>query len=409
MKKVVIDEKNMNIIKKPELLAPAGDLERLKFAFLYGADAVYVGGTLFSLRANAINFSDEDLIEGVNFAHNLNKKVYVTINIALHNKEIEGLKEYLIKLDKIGVDAIIISDPAIIKLAKENTKLNIHLSTQQSTLNYEAISFWKNEGVSRIVLGREVSKEDIQKIKENIDIELETFIHGAMCASFSGRCVMSNFLTARDSNRGGCSQMCRWDFKLKNENNEPLQGDKDFTFCTKDLSMLSSLSDLIEMGVDSFKVEGRMRSIYYVATVINIYRKAIDNYFSGKLNISKEDEYTLRKVANRDATIQFFNGDYGKNCQYYNGREEVSNQDFLGIVLSYDKEKKLIFLEQRNYFKVGDEVEFFGPKHNTLPFTIKEIYDENMMPIEIVRHPKQHVYIRFQKQVFENDMMRIKI
>lgn len=407
--KSVIKNKNMNIIKKPELLAPAGDLERLKFAYLYGADAVYVGGPLFSLRANAINFTKEDLIEATNFAHKLNKKIYVTINIALHNKEIEGLKEYLIFLDEIKVDAIIISDPAIIKLAKENTNLEIHLSTQQSSLNYEAINFWKKEGVSRVVLARELSYEDIKEIKEKVDIGLEVFIHGAMCASFSGRCVMSNFLTARDSNRGGCSQICRWDFKLKTDHFENLDGEKDFTFCTKDLSMLSSLPKLIELGINSLKVEGRMRSVYYVATVINIYRKAIDDYFNGNFKLNKKYEHTLRKVANRDATVQFFNGKYGKNCQYYNGREEISNQDFLGIVLSYNKEKKLVLLEQRNYFKVGDKVEFFGPNLNIITFTIKKIYDEDMNRIDIVRHPKQHVFISLPFEVFENDMMRIKI
>lgn len=409
MKIDVMNNKTMNIIKKPELLAPAGDLERLKFACLYGADAIYVGGPLFNLRANAINFDENDLIEGVNFAHNLNKKVYVTINIALHNKEIDGLKEYLIKLDKIGVDAIIISDPAIIRFAKENTNLDIHLSTQQSSLNYEAISFWKSEGVSRVVLARELSYDDIKKIRDKVDIELETFIHGSMCASFSGRCVMSNFLTARDSNRGGCSQICRWDFKLKDENDNYLNGDKDFTFCTKDLSMLKYLKELIELGVTSFKVEGRMRSSYYVATVINMYRKAIDSYFGGNYHYNQNYEYTLRRVANRDAVPQFFNGDYGVNCQYYNGREEVSNQDFLGIVLSYDKEKKLAFLEQRNYFKKGDIVQFFGPNLEEKTVTITKIYDEDMKELDIVRHPKQKVFLSLPFEVSQNDIMRVKI
>ena len=409
MKKEVIDERKTNIIKKPELLAPAGDLERLKFALLYGADAVYLGGPLFSLRANAINFSKDDLMQGIKFAHNLNKKVYVTINIALHNKEIEGLKEYLIFLDKQGIDAIIVSDPAIIKLAKTYTNLVIHLSTQSSTLNYESVAFWKEEGVSRIVLARETSKEDIKLIKQKTGMELETFIHGAMCASISGRCVMSNFLTDRDSNRGGCSQICRWDFNLKNENNGDLKGDKDFTFCTKDLSMLKNLNELIELGVDSFKIEGRMRSIYYVATVTNIYRKAIDAYFNGNFHYDKKLEYTLRKVANRDAVPQFFNGVYDKTCQYYNGREEVSNQDFLGLVISYDEKNNLVFLEQRNYFKIGDEVEFFGPNLDATSFTISKIYDENMAEIDIVRHPKQKVFLYLPFKVSENDMMRIKI
>ena len=212
-------------MKKPELLAPAGDLERLKIALLYGADAVYIGGA-FNLRANADNFKLEEIKEGVDYAHKLNKKVYVTVNIAMHNKEYEKVKDYLLKLDEIDVDAIIVSDPAIIELTK-NTNLEIHLSTQASTLNKEAIEFWKKEGVTRIVLARECSKEDIVDIKNNINIELEVFIHGAMCASYSGRCVLSNFLTNRDSNRGGCSQICRWDFDLYDEKTSPA----NMTFC----------------------------------------------------------------------------------------------------------------------------------------------------------------------------------
>lgn len=396
------------IIKKVELLAPAGDLERLKIALTYGADAVYVGGFLFSLRANAINFSIDDLKEGINFAHNLNKKVYVTINIALHNKEIDGLLDYLKELEKINVDAIIVSDPAIIKMARENTNLEIHLSTQQSTLNYEAIKFWEQEGVSRVVLGRETSSSDIKLIKEKTNTEIEVFIHGAMCASLSGRCVMSNFLTARDSNRGGCSQICRWDFNLK-DSNRPLNGEKEFTFCTKDLSMLKYLGKMIELGVDSFKIEGRMRSVYYVATVVNIYRKAIDNYYNGIYEYKKYDEYVLRRVANRDAVPQFFDGNFGKECQYYNGREEVSNQDFLGIVLEYDDQNHYALIEQRNYFKIDDEVEFFGPKLEVIKFKIDKIYDEFMNDIDVVRHPKQKVYIKLPFRVNRNDMMRVVI
>ena len=274
---------------KPELLAPAGDLERLKIAILYGADAVYVGGPALGLRANAINFTFEELEEGCEFAHSHNARVHVTVNIALHNKEIEQVKDYLIKLEEIGVDAIIVSDPAIIKLAKENTKLEIHLSTQQSTLNRMACKHWKKEGVTRIVLGREAGKEDIKDIIDNVDVDIECFIHGAMCASYSGRCVLSNFLTARDSNRGGCSQICRWDFDLLGDNKK-IQGEKDFTFCTKDLSMLKVLPEMIELGITSFKIEGRMRSIYYVATIVNIYRKAIDEYFDNKENYKYNEE-----------------------------------------------------------------------------------------------------------------------
>lgn len=392
-------------MKKPELLAPAGDLERLKIALLYGADAVYIGGA-FNLRANADNFKLEEIKEGVDYAHKLNKKVYVTVNIAMHNKEYEKVKDYLLKLDEIGVDAIIVSDPAIIELTK-NTNLEIHLSTQASTLNKEAIEFWKKEGVTRIVLARECSKEDIVDIKNNINIELEVFIHGAMCASYSGRCVLSNFLTNRDSNRGGCSQICRWDFDLYDENKH-LEGEKPFTFCTKDLSMANHIQELINMEVDSLKIEGRMRSIYYIATVVKIYRKLIDDYCHNSKNYEYNLTYEriLRRVANRDSITQFFDGNFGKDVQYYNGRQEITNQDFLGIVLEYDEKTKLAKLEQRNYFKKGDKVEIFGPDKD-FKFTIDKIYDEDKNPIEIVRHPKQIIYLKVPKKVSVNDMMKI--
>ena len=392
-------------MKKPELLAPAGDLERLKIAFAYGADAVYIGGA-FNLRANADNFKLEEIEKGVEYAHKVNKKVYVTVNIAMHNKELKKIKDYLLKLDKIHVDAIIVSDPKIIELAKE-TNLEIHLSTQASTLNKEAIEFWKNEGVSRIVLARECTKEDIIDIKNNIDIELEVFIHGAMCASYSGRCVLSNFLTNRDSNRGGCSQICRWDFDLYDENNH-LKGEKPFTFCTKDLSLAKYIPELINMKVDSLKIEGRMRSIYYIATVVKVYRKLIDDYCNNTKNYEYNLKYEgiLKKVANRDSIAQFFNGNYGKDVQYYNGRQEITNQDFLGLVLEYDKNTKLAKVEQRNYFKKGDKVEIFGPDKD-FNFKIEEIYDEDKKPIEIVRHPKQIVYLKMPKEVSVNDMMKI--
>lgn len=394
-------------MKKPELLAPAGDLEKLKFALLYGADAVYLGGTMFGLRANASNFTMEELKEGVLFAHNLQKKVYVTVNIALHTSELKQLTHYLKELDYIGVDAIIISDPAIIPIAKKNTNLELHLSTQQSTLNYEAVEFWKQLGITRIVLGRETSKEEIIEIKKHVDIEIECFIHGAMCASYSGRCVLSNFLTARDSNRGGCSQICRWDFELFDDKKNPLQGEKPFTFCTKDLSLLKYIPDMIDIGITSFKIEGRMRSIYYIATVVDIYRKVIDEYMQQKetYEYNKEYEKVLRNCANRDSVSQFFDGSEGMECGYYNGRVESSNQDFLGLVLDYQNGYALI--EQRNYFQKGDLVEFFGPNITTFQTKIDEIIDEKGEQIEVVRHPKQIVKIKLSTPVFKNNFMRV--
>jgi len=388
---------------KPELLSPAGDLERLKIALLYGADAVYIGGT-FNLRANADNFTVSEISKAVEFAHSLNKKVYVTVNIAMHNKELNKITDYLKELDEANVDAIIVSDPAIIKLAKENTNLVIHLSTQGSTLNKEAAMFWKNEGVSRIVLARECSMEDIKDIKYNVDIELEVFIHGAMCASYSGRCVLSNFLTSRDSNRGGCSQICRWDFDLKEED-EVLKGEKPFTFCTKDLSLMKYIPELVNLGVDSFKIEGRMRSAYYIATIVSVYRKVIDEYWNNpeEYEYNLKYEQVLRRCANRDSVPQFFDGSFGKDVQYYNGRMEVTNQDFLGTVLDYSN--GLMKVQQRNYFKKGDLVTIFGP-NDEFDMVINDIYDENMNEIDIVRHPKQIVYIKSDNEVTPNYVIK---
>ena len=390
-----------------ELLAPAGDLERLKIALKYGADAVYVGGPLLNLRANAINFTMDELAEGINYAHSLGKKVYVTVNIILHNKELDNVDDYLKKLSEIGVDAIIISDPIIIEIAKKYN-IEIHISTQQSTLNYEAVSFWKEQGVTRIVLARECSREDIKEIMNKVDIEIETFIHGAMCAGYSGRCVMSNVLTNRDANRGGCSQICRWDFELLNEDQEVIRGDKPFTFCSKDLSMLKNIPEMIDMGITSFKIEGRMRSSYYIATVVSVYRRIIDNYYNN-INDSEYNRYEqiLDNCANRDSIVQFYDSNYDSSCSYYNGRVEVSNQDFLGIVIGYDKDSRIATIEQRNFFKKGDVVEIFGPGH-IYTYKIDDIYDEDGNLIDVVRHPKQIVTLHIDDTIDIDYMIRIK-
>lgn len=392
-----------------ELLAPAGSLESLKWAILYGADAVYVGGPSFGLRANALNFSLEELEEGIQFAHQKNKKVYVTVNIVMHEKETKELETYLKALEQVKADAIIVSDPAIIAFAKKHTSLELHVSTQQSTLNYLGASFLKKIGASRIVLAREATKEDISDIMQHVPIEIETFIHGAMCASFSGRCVLSNYFTARDSNRGGCSQICRWDFDLL-EDGEKIEGEKPFTFCTKDLSMIEKIPEMIELGISSFKIEGRMRSIYYIATVVSAYRKVVDAYYEKRLTkeLIQQEKKVLDRVANRESTVQFFDGYYGKDCQYYNGRFELSNQDFLGIVLEYDEKKNLAKIEQRNYFKVGDLVEFFGPNDFVNILKIEHIYDEEGKPLEIVNHPRQIVWIETDITLHKNDFMRKK-
>lgn len=397
-------------MQKIELLAPAGDLERLKVAIDYGADAVYLGGPILGLRANAKNFTYEEIKEGCIYAHERNKKVYVTVNIVLHNKEANLVEESLKQLEKCGVDAIIVSDPAVISIAKKNTNLEIHLSTQQSTLNIEACRFWKKQGVSRIVLGREVSKEDILEIRKNVDIEIECFVHGAMCAGLSGRCVLSNYLTNRDANRGGCSQICRWDFDLRDKDLNLIKGENNFTFCSKDLSMLTVLPDMIKCGISSLKIEGRMRSIYYVATIVNIYRKAIDEYYENECIKNIEEKIKIvRRCANRDSIVQFFNGVNDYTCGYYNGRFEESNQDFLGVVLEYNNKTKVAVIEQRNYFKKGDIVDIFGPKHETYTIKIDDIFDENNNIIDVVRHPRQVISMVIDKNIKSGDIIRIHI
>lgn len=397
-------------MQKIELLAPAGDLERLKVAIDYGADAVYLGGPILGLRANAKNFTYDEIKEGCIYAHERNKKVYVTVNIVLHNKEANLVEESLKQLEKCGVDAIIVSDPAVISIAKKNTNLEIHLSTQQSTLNIEACRFWKKQGVSRIVLGREASKEDILEIRKNVDIEIECFVHGAMCAGLSGRCVLSNYLTNRDANRGGCSQICRWDFDLRDKNLNLIKGENNFTFCSKDLSMLTVLPDMIKCGISSLKIEGRMRSIYYVATIVNIYRKAIDEYYENECIKNIEEKIKIvRRCANRDSIVQFFNGVNDYTCGYYNGRFEESNQDFLGVVLEYNDKTKVAVIEQRNYFKKGDIVDIFGPRHDTYTIKIDDIFDENNNIIDVVRHPRQVISMVIDKDIKSGDIIRIHI
>lgn len=385
-----------------ELLAPAGDLERLKMALLYGADAVYVGGRDFSLRANAKNFSLEELEEACIFAHNLKKRVYVTVNIVFHDKNLINLKEYLKKLKEVNVDAVIISDIVGVSLAKE-VGLDIILSTQASTLNYEAVNFWKKLGVKRIVLGREASREDIIRIKKETGIELECFIHGAMCTSISGKCVLSNYCTNRDSNRGGCAQICRWVFNK--------EAGPDFTFMSKDLCMAEYLEDMINIGIDSFKVEGRMRSVYYIATVIMCYRKLIDGILNKTITDKDKIYYQkiLDRVANRDTVPQFYHKFPGVNESYFSDRVEVSNQDFLGIVLENDTYNKTITLEQRNYFKVGDVVEFIGPNMDTLTYTINTIINEDNEEVDVARHPKMIVKLPFNGNIEKYAMMRVKI
>lgn len=387
-----------------ELLAPAGDLEKLKFAFHYGADAVYIGGQNFSLRANAKNFSLEDIKAGVEYAHEMQKRVYVTVNIIFHNKDTEGLEEYLWELSRIHVDAVIVSDLFVIELIrKQNIPLEVHLSTQASVLNHKSASFYKSLGVTRIVLAREASREDIKAIKECTGLELECFVHGAMCTSLSGRCVLSNRLTNRDANRGGCAQICRWVFEVEDS--------PKFSMTSKDLNMIPYLEEMITSGVNSFKVEGRMRGIYYIATVILCYRRMLDKIKDHSLTKADEAYYLalLNRVANRESSPQFFDKLPGEKEQYFLGRQEVSNQDFLGLVLDYDEKEQIVTLEQRNYFKVGDEVQFFGPNMETFSYTVHTIWNENGEEISVANHPNMILKMPLDRHVSRLDMMRIKV
>ncbi len=385
-----------------ELLSPAGDMERLKFALLYGADAVYLGGRNFGLRANATNFSNEEIKEAVIYAHNLKKKVYVTVNIVFHNEDLENLVDYLKYLSDIKVDAIIVSDPVVVEIIKENNiDLEIHLSTQTSSLNSRVVKYYMEEGVKRVVLAREASKEDIKRIKEETGIEIECFIQGAMCTSFSGRCVLSNYATNRDSNRGGCAQVCRWTFSDEYNN--------EFAMMPKDLNMSSYIKEMIEVGINSFKIEGRMRSIYYIATVLSTYKSIIEKIKNNTLNDAyiKYASNIINRVANRESVPQFFNRLPSETEQYYNGRMEESNQDFLGLVLSY--QNGFACIEVRNYFTLGTIVQVFGPTMEIKEFEIQEILDEDGNTMEYCNHPKTIVYIPTKEVLEKNSMMRLKV
>ena len=387
-----------------ELLLPAGDLNRLKFAIMYGADAVYIGGLDYSLRANANNFSLDEIREGVEFAHERGKKVFVTVNMIFHNEDLDGLDKYLIDLDSIGIDSFIVSDMAVIEAIKRlKLKTKFFISTQKSITNLEAVKFYKSLGAYRVVLARECSREDIKRIKENVDTEVEVFIHGAMCTSYSGRCVMSNYVTLRDSNRGGCSQVCR--FTFDNDTSH------DYTFSSKDLNMIDCLSDMMDLGIESYKIEGRMKSLYYIATVANAYRTIMDKKIDGSL--TEEDiayyKKVLNRVSNRENIAQFYDGEVGVEGQYFNGRQEISNQDFLGLVLSYDNETGEAVVEQRNKFSVGDYIEVFGPNTSTKKFKVEYIINKDQERVDSASHAQEIVRIKMPFEVCPNDILRVII
>ncbi|EJG5091863.1 U32 family peptidase [Staphylococcus pseudintermedius] len=407
-------------MKKPELLAPAGNLEKLKIAVHYGADAVFIGGQEYGLRSNADNFTMDEIREGVEFANRYGAKIYVTTNIIAHDENMEGLDDYLEQLEATGATGIIVADPLIIETCKRVApKLEIHLSTQQSLSNYKAVEYWKEEGLDRVVLARETGAMEMQEIKDKVDIEIEAFIHGAMCIAYSGRCTLSNHMTARDSNRGGCCQSCRWDYDLLTVDND---GELDvyyedgnavpFAMSPRDLKLIESIPNMMDLGIDSLKIEGRMKSIHYIATVVSVYRKVIDAYAADPENFKIKPEwlFELDKCANRDTAPAFFKGTPGYEEQMFgNESSKKAPFDFIGLVLDYDKDSQMATIQQRNHFKPGQEVEFFGPEIQTFKQVVDKIYDEEGNELDAARHPLQVVQIKVDQLIYPNNMMRKEV
>lgn len=395
-------------MKKPELLAPAGNMEKLKMALLYGADAVYLGGKAFGLRAFGGNFTNEELAEAVEFAHSLDKKLYVTVNIFPHNSDIAKLPAYLAFLNEIHVDAVLVADLGIFTLAKKYAPdVELHISTQANNTNWAAVNAWAELGASRVVLAREMSLDEIREIREKCPVELEMFVHGAMCISYSGRCLMSNYLTGRDANRGSCAQPCRWNYALVEEKRPgqyfPVLEDErgTYIFNSKDMCLLPYLPDVIESGVNSLKIEGRMKSVHYAASVVKAYREAIDSYFADPdgFTVRKEWLEELDKVSHRAYTTGFYYGRPTEKDQIYGTSSYTQTSDFVGLVLDYDAETGFATVEQRNNMKAGQEIEIFQPKLAGYRQILQEMYDDAGEAIEVAPHPQQVVKIRMDKPV----------
>lgn len=390
---------------RPELLAPAGDLERLKVALLYGADAVYIGGTKFSLRYRASNFTLQEIEAGVVFAHALGKKVYVTVNIVVHNEDLSGLDEYLSDLEKIGVDAVIASSPYVIDQAFNHPALAFHLSTQQSVASSALVNFWGKIGVKRVVLAREVTLEEINAIKKATKVELEVFIHGGMCSSYSGRCTLSNDLADRDANRGGCAHSCRWNYDLF-RNGKLISNNADFQMASKDLQTVRIIPDLIAAGVSSLKIEGRMKSLHYVATVVNAYRQVIDDTISHHLRSWNEYENAIAKAENRKTSSGFLIDLPVSEQQLYQSGTVEPSQNFVGVILEYDPKTEIATISQRNVFQNGDTVELFTPDGRNERLIIKDLQDFDGNPIIIANHAMQIVKMQCHQPVKLYDILR---
>jgi len=400
-----------------ELLAPAGDLERLKIAFTYGADAVYIGGEIFGMRSAAKNFTKEDMIEGVKFAHERGKHVFVTINIIPRNDDLLQLENYLLELQEIGVDAVIVSDPGVFTIVRKTIpNMEVHISTQASTTNAASAAFWYKQGAKRVVTARELSFEEIKELRENTpaDMDIETFVHGAMCMSYSGKCVISNHTTGRDANKGSCAQSCRWKYTLTEEvgpgEYKPvLEGiDPEFFFNSKDLCMIEYIPEIFESGITSLKIEGRMKTAYYVATTVRAYRMALDAYYKDPENWKFNPMWLeeLKKGSHRDYSTGFFFDRPDAKSHNYESASYIRNYDFIGLVKGHEEESGLVIVEQRNKMYVGDKIEVIGPFKETMNATILEMYNEDNEPIESAPHARQTVKMKLDIDVEKDYMLR---
>ncbi|MGI6086238.1 MAG: peptidase U32 family protein [Acetivibrionales bacterium] len=399
---------------KVELLAPAGNMEKLKMAIIYGADAVYLAGEEFGLRTASDNFTFEEMKEGIDFVHEKGKKAYLTMNIIPHNDDISKVPEFVEKAVIAGVDAVIVSDPGIFSIIRKTCpNLSIHISTQANITNAESVNFWHLAGASRIILARELSLKEIKEIRENTskEIELEAFIHGAMCISYSGRCLLSNYMAGRDSNKGDCAQPCRWKYHLMEEKRPgeyfPIQEDNrgTFIFNSKDLCMIKYIPELVSCGITSMKIEGRVKSSFYVATVVKAYREAIDAYYNNQPYDGKWFE-EISKVSNRDFTTGFFFDKPGYDSHNYRTSSYIRNCDFVGLVKGYDNYNKMVVIEQRNRFKAGDTIEVLPPKGLVKSFIVNKMYDSEGNTINVAPHPQMEVRLPIEP-LPENSILRV--
>lgn len=409
------------LTQKPELLAPAGNMEKGKMALLYGADAIYLGGKMFGLRAFANNFSMEEIKEITEYAHSLGKKVYVTVNIYAHNEDVNKMPEYLKGLESCGVDALLISDLGVWMTAKKTIpNMALHVSTQANNTNFATVQAWADLGAERVVLARELSLAEIKEISARTNVELETFVHGAMCISYSGRCLLSAYLTGRDGNRGACAQACRWEYNMYKlgEAKRPgeyfdLEEDEHGTYVmnSKDLCLIEYLPELMHAGVCSFKIEGRMKSAHYVATVVSVYRKAIDKAWEDRKNYSVPEEwYTeLNKVSHRQYTTGFAVAKPDRNAQVYESSKYEQTHEFVGIVTGYDAETNRLFLEQRNNVKEGEQVEVLTPTGELHQLVFKDMEDEAGLPITVAPHAQQKFSTSCNFNLPINSLLRRKV